>query len=209
MIKATTHFNRQIIYFPHFSYNFCKDYIEQKIVDDIKNAIDDKKNNFLFFGQIRLSKGIDILIEAFKYIERMTNVNIIIAGVDKKNIMENVKLPNNVKLINRYIENDELNYLFDKSQFVILPYKEIYQSGVLETVVYFQKYAILSGIYTFKKFIERYPSFGSVYSSNTPLALAQMINSVTNDVHVYKNEDMIKYKEDHDVENLIRQMLIV
>lgn len=205
-LKNKAGYKGNVIYYPHFRYNFAKDFNEKEIVDEVKNAIATNKVNMLFFGQIRKTKGIDVLIEAFKEIDSVDNLNVIIAGSDKGGIMQDIKMPSNVTAICRYIKDDELNYLFTKSQVVLLPYKEIYQSGVLETVVYFQKFAILSDVRAFREFVERYPSFGITYSPNNGKCLADCMKNVTLMSCKYSEQDIINYNNDHDIEILKKQM---
>lgn len=205
-LQKGTSFCGNIICFPLFRYNFSKAYDETTLPDEIKNATAPGKINMLFFGQIRESKGIDVLIDAFKYIADEKQLNVIIAGSDKSGSLANVELPQNVVAICRYIRDDELNYLFANAQAVLLPYKEIYQSAVLETVVYFQKYAIMSDVRAFKDFSERYPSFGTIYSPNDGAALASCMKKVVENACSYNADDIQKYEEDRDIEKLISQM---
>lgn len=205
-LKIEVGFRGNVLYYPHFRYNFNKDFNESDIIDEVKRSIAPDKVNMLFFGQIRMTKGIDVLIDAFKDISNMDNINIIVAGSDKSGIMNDVILPENVTAICRYIKDDELNYLFTKSQVVLLPYKEIYQSGVLETVVYFQKFAIMSDVRAFREFLEKYPSFGITFSPNTGAALAECIKRVTSMSYMYATLDIQKYEDNHDVDILKTQM---
>lgn len=205
-LKSEAGFKGNVLFYPHFRYNFSKDFNEATIVEEVKNAVAPDKVNMLFFGQIRETKGIDVLIDAFENIETIENLNVIIAGSDKSEIMKDVKLPENVKAICRYIKDDELNYLFTKSQVVLLPYKEIYQSGVLETVVYFQKYAIMSDVRAFREFVEKYPSFGVTYAPNNGMALAECMNNAVAMSCEYSASDIQKYEDDHDIEILKKQM---
>lgn len=205
-LKNEAGYKGNVLYYPHFRYNFSKDFNEADIVDEVKNAVAPNKVNMLFFGQIRETKGIDVLIDAFKDIVEAEDFNVVIAGSDKSEIMKDVKLPENVKAICRYVKDDELNYLFTKSQVVLLPYKEIYQSGVLETVVYFQKYAIMSDVRAFREFVEKYPSFGVTYSPNSGAALAECMKVAAGMSCTYSDKDIQKYEDDHDIEILKRQM---
>ena len=205
-LKNEAGYKGNVLYYPHFRYNFSKDFNEADIFDEVKNAVAPNKVNMLFFGQIRETKGIDVLIDAFRDIEKIENLNVIIAGSDKSEIMKGVKLPENVKTICRYIKDDELNYLFTKSQVVLLPYKEIYQSGVLETVVYFQKYAIMSDVRAFREFVEKYPSFGVTYAPNNGMALAECMKNAVAMSCEYSASDIQKYEDDHDIEILKKQM---
>jgi glycosyltransferase involved in cell wall biosynthesis len=97
--------------------------------------LDLNKTYFLFFGQIRKSKGLDVLLEAFP---KLDNAKLIIAGKpwrddfsEYQSIIDRRGISSHVKSIIRYIEEDEKDLFYSASDFVILPYKEIYQSGVL------------------------------------------------------------------------------
>jgi D-inositol-3-phosphate glycosyltransferase len=97
--------------------------------------LDPSKTYFLFFGQIRKSKGLDILLEAFP---KLDNVELIIAGKpwrddfsEYQSIIDRRGISSYVKSIIRYIEDDEKDLFYSAADFVVLPYKEIYQSGVL------------------------------------------------------------------------------
>lgn len=205
ILKEEVHYTGNILRFPHFQYDFDKHFDESSIDSEVKNAVVEGKNNFLFFGQIRESKGIDVLIDAIGLLEGDESLNIIIAGSDKYGLMSSVKLPQNVKLICRYIRDDELSFLFTKAQAVILPYKEIFQSGVLEMVVYFRKFAIMSDVRAFQEFVNLYPSFGVTYSPNIGTSLAAcMKNNLV--IPPYSQDDICKYQNDRDVSNLIRQI---
>jgi glycosyltransferase involved in cell wall biosynthesis len=112
----------------------------------------------------------------------------------------------------RYIEDDELNYLFSKCQYVLLPYTEIYQSGVLEVVIYFQCPALMSDIPFFHHTLSEFPSFGHLFTPNTPEALADRIQTIAHGEGRLKayftEEDQKKYKDLHDPSRLISFLLV-
>lgn len=196
---------KNIIYFPHFDYTYSSNYDEQSIVDEVKSAIMPDKINLLFFGQVSLTKGIDILLDAAPMINE--RFNLIVAGMDKGHLLDKVNGGDNVRLINRYIKDDELIYLFSNIQMAVLPYREIFQSGVLETIVHFQRYAIMSPVAAFDEFHSTYPSFGMVYKENTPECLAESVNSLACVPSVsYSDEDVKRYKNNHDINQLLIKM---
>lgn len=85
-----------------------------------------------FFGRIEHYKGLDILVEAFERCSTQ-NLKLIIAGNGtiphnlKKRIVQN----NSITLINRYIEDFEIEDFLSNVDLVILPYKRASQSGVI------------------------------------------------------------------------------
>ncbi|WP_300725196.1 glycosyltransferase [uncultured Bacteroides sp.] len=205
-------YQNKILFFPHFSYDFSKELDLNKVGPDIQQSLSSEKINFLFFGQIRMSKGIDILIDALSFIDERIRkqINVIIAGQDKTNIITSTNVPDFVNKICRYINDSELNYLFKNVDYILLPYKEIYQSGVLEAVIYFQKPAIMSNIGYFSDIKKAYPSFGITYEPNTGKDLAKIIQDtvVNHNVNTFYNEfDLKKYIDDHNPKQLINEIL--
>ena len=88
----------------------------------------------MFFGRIQKYKGVNILCEAYEILsQRYNNITLTIAGkgeidADHKSIEQN----NSVKIINRYIPDDEVDdfFLVDNT-ILVLPYVDSSQSGVL------------------------------------------------------------------------------
>ncbi len=204
-LKKKCDYSGQIILYPHFRYHFNKCFDLSKVGEDVKSSIKKGNKNYLFFGQLRISKGVDVLTESFKYLTDNDDLNIIVAGSDKGMLMSNVEVPSNVVKILRYIKDDELNFLFTKCDAVLLPYKEIYQSGVLETVIHFEKYAVMSDLCAFKEVVLKYPSFGTIYSPNDGKSLANCLKSLV--LHSgYSESDKLSYEKAHDIKILIAQM---
>lgn len=196
------------IYYPHFSYEFSKEINPLEVAAEIKEAVETDKINFLFFGQLRQTKGITILQQTIDILKQKDfEGNIIIAGMDKEHFIDETQQPSFVKTILRYITDSELNHLFSNCQFVLLPYTEIYQSGVLEVVIYFRCPALMSDIPYFRQMVDDFPSFGHLYHPNTPEALAELMTMMTKgnvtrgDYFVEK--DIAKYNELHEPSRLI------
>ncbi len=196
------------IYYPHFSYEFSKEINPHEVAPEIKEAVKTDKINFLFFGQLRQTKGITILQKAIDILKQKDFAgNIIIAGMDKEHFIDETQQPPFVQTILRYITDSELNHLFSTCQFVLLPYTEIYQSGVLEVVIYFRCPALMSDIPYFSQMIDQFPSFGHLYHPNTPEALAELMNriikgNVTGGKY-FVEKDIAKYNELHEPSRLI------
>ena len=198
----------RLCYYPHFSYQFSKQIDMSHVAPEVRDAVKADKVNFLFFGQLRETKGIGILREAIRLLEQQGfDHNIIIAGLDKERLLSGQTLPRFVQPILRYIDDNELNYLFSRCQYVLLPYTEIYQSGVLEVVIYFRCPALMSDIPYFRHIADSYPSFGHLFSPNTPQALAAQIreccSAESQSRHYFADGDIRKYQDLHDPSHLI------
>ncbi len=106
------------------------------------------KEYILFFGRISPYKGIELLLKAMlKVHESYPNINLIIAGNGNFNfdIGKYANL-NYVEIRNRFIPTEELAELIDASKFVVCPYTDATQSGVIMSCYAFNKPVIASDV---------------------------------------------------------------
>ncbi len=89
----------------------------------------------LFFGQIKIVKGLDLLLEAFP---NDSSSELIIAGKpwkDDFNLYQEIIDKRGINDLThqyiRYITEEERDCFYQAADFIILPYREIFQSGVL------------------------------------------------------------------------------
>jgi glycosyltransferase involved in cell wall biosynthesis len=98
----------------------------------------------LFFGLMRPYKGIDVLLDAWQGIE---GAQLWIAGMPRMDISSmRAAAPPNVRFVPRFITDSELPAYFRRADLVVLPYREIDQSGVLATALAFGKPLLLSDV---------------------------------------------------------------
>lgn len=91
----------------------------------------------LFFGRISEYKGVDLLTSAFvKSICKTKGYKLVIAG---KGSISYCCQCEDVILLNRYIENEELANLIRNCDFVVLPYRSATQSGCVMSAYAFNK----------------------------------------------------------------------
>ena len=169
------------LHVPHFKYSFSKTYDEAKLSPEILTARNEERVNILFFGNITYDKGIDLLIETVNNLPEITRkrLNIIIAGKDfdgavHRNTIMDSKI---YRLFLRHIEDDELIYLYEHTDYVILPYRKTSQSGILEMAFYFRKPILASDIPYFRKMLTEFPSFGELLG-NDVIAYAKVLTEI-------------------------------
>jgi glycosyltransferase involved in cell wall biosynthesis len=98
----------------------------------------------LCFGLMRPYKGIDLLLEAWRGIE---GAELWIAGMPRMDIAPlTAAAPAGVRFVPRFIGDDELPAYFRRADLVVLPYREIDQSGVLFTALAFGKPLLASDV---------------------------------------------------------------
>jgi glycosyltransferase involved in cell wall biosynthesis len=98
----------------------------------------------LCFGLIRPYKGIDLLLEAWREIE---DAELWIVGMPRMDIGSLIAAASpSVRFVSRFIGDGELPAYFQRADLVVLPYREIDQSGVLFTALAFGKPLLLSDV---------------------------------------------------------------
>ena len=101
----------------------------------------------LFFGLLRPYKGIDVLLEAFREID---DAELWIAGMPRMpldSLREGARrTPGMVRIVPRFVPDREIAAYFRRADLVVLPYREIEQSGVLYTALAFGKPIVLSEV---------------------------------------------------------------
>lgn len=101
----------------------------------------------LFFGLLRPYKGIDVLLEAFASV---AGAELWIAGMPRMPLEELQRLaaraPGRVRFLPRFISDPEIPALLRRADLLVLPYREIEQSGVLYAGLAFGKPMVLSDV---------------------------------------------------------------
>jgi len=89
--------------------------------------------NFLFFGRIQNYKGLHVLSEAFEKVQKQyPDAHLTVAGSgDFSEYEEEYAALDNTTVMNKYITDDEIAYLFSKpNTVVVMPYIDATQSGI-------------------------------------------------------------------------------
>jgi len=204
-------YKKKVIYTPHIHYEINKLFNLENVHDDVGGSFLDGYLYFLFFGNIMPSKGIYDLLSAIEKIDfNNSKARVIIAGQDNFNNIEtynNLKeIKKKSKLFLRYINDDEMKYLFTKSNYVLLPYIDISQSGVLEMAINFKKPVLTSNLKFFQNILNTHSSFGKYINTKNSTTFAKLIESeaLSNDqMQYYTNTDTEKYFNDNEFDNLI------
>lgn len=98
----------------------------------------------LCFGLIRPYKGIDVLLDAWRGIG---DAELWVVGRPRMDMDAlRAAAPPNVRFLERFVADAELPAIFARADAVVLPYREIDQSGVLFTALAFGKPLVLSDV---------------------------------------------------------------
>lgn len=102
----------------------------------------------LFFGKITPYKGLDYLLPAMVEIhKRVPAIKLVIAGSGRFyfDISDYQEL-NYIKFINRFVRDDELAGLISYSKFIVCPYTDATQSGVVMSAFAFGKPVVATNV---------------------------------------------------------------
>lgn len=120
----------------------------------------DCENYALFFGRIEPYKGLSRLFEAWSLFQDQASDEerhiLVIAGSGRLSDEERrlVAVSRNVVLINRFISDEELNWLFENCAFSVLPYVKATQSGIIPISYKFGKPVVVSGDVGLTQFVD-------------------------------------------------------
>ena len=123
------------------------------LVDEVKHKGLNIDNYILFFGRIDKYKGI---INFLKPFNKLNNYYFVIAGCGKltEEEMSIINSNDNVILLNRFISDGEMIYLFKYSRCLVLPYIEATQSGIIPIAYYYGKPVIVSNVDGLTQFVD-------------------------------------------------------
>jgi glycosyltransferase involved in cell wall biosynthesis len=134
----------------------------------------------LAFGLVRPYKGTDVLLEAFRRVE---GAELWIAGMPRMPMDELRELarqaPGTVRLIDRFIPDPEIPAFMRRADLVVLPYRNIEQSGVLYTALAFGRPLVLSSVGGFPEIAER--GAARLVPPEDPEALAETLSELLAD----------------------------
>jgi glycosyltransferase involved in cell wall biosynthesis len=98
----------------------------------------------LCFGLMRPYKGIDVLLEAWRGVE---GAELWVVGMPRMDLGPlRAAAPPRVRFVSRFVTDPELPAYFRRADLVVLPYREIDQSGVLFTALAFGRPLLLSAV---------------------------------------------------------------
>jgi len=120
---------------------------------ELAGAAPDGAPVVLFFGLLREYKGLDVLLEAWSLVRRAAGPGaageLWIAGMprmDTTALHEAADAAGNVRFAERFINDPEAAALLRRADVVVLPYREIEQSGVLFSAMGMGRPMILSAV---------------------------------------------------------------
>jgi len=164
-----------------------------------------ESRHILFFGQLSYYKGIDLLLDAIPAVLHFyPQEQFLIAGKSNglninKSLLD--KYPNNVAFIDEYLSIDQLSSLIQSSKFVVCPYREATQSGVLMTAFAMGKAVLATNVGAFPEYISN--GINGLLCNPEAMPIANGIISMLNSNHFLELEKNIApgHSKADDIQN--------
>ena len=151
-------------------------------------------NYMLFFGRIDKYKGIGTLLRSYKKIQKNVELPLVIAGNGKfteneLSLLQSIS-SDKICVINRYIQDPEMVWLFMNASFLCLPYTEASQSGVIPIAYYFGKPVVVSDIKGLVQFVDEGKT-GYIFKTSNELE--QILINMSNDKCLQLKDSVKEY----------------
>jgi D-inositol-3-phosphate glycosyltransferase len=160
------------------------DFIDPNITKAVaieRLGLDQSKKHVLFFGQIKQSKRLDVLIKAMA---EVPDAVLIIAGKPWKAdfsqyqaLIDELGLSDRLVQMVRFVTDEERELLMKAADVAVFPYEEIYQSAALLMAMTYGLAAVTSDISAFKEVIADGEN-GRFFASGDPGSLAIVLKEV-------------------------------
>ena len=174
---------------PHGNYLPFLNIEKDKFVARDYLGIPKEKKVLLFFGMIKEVKGLEVLLNSLKYIiKKNPDVFLIIAGRVWENdfskyqkIIDDYNLQDYCLIHNKFIPQVDVDYYYGAADLVVLPYKRIYQSGVLMMSMSYQKAVLVSDLPPLLDIVNDRET-GFVFKSEDSVDLSNKLNYILSDL---------------------------
>ena len=164
---------------PHGAFDYLTRLPDEQRLPDELAAVEGPV--VLFFGLLRPYKGIDVLLEAFREVE---GAELWIVGMPRmpvEPLREAARRARGtVRFVTRFVTDPEIPAYFRRADVVVLPYRDIDQSGVLYTALAFGKPMVLSAAGGFTELVERHGA-GRLVPPGDPAALGSALEELLGD----------------------------
>lgn len=137
------------------------------------------KNVILFFGLIRKYKGLDKLLKAKKIINQYLPDSYLLAVGEcyeelgyYEGIIKEENIAGESRLINQFVENEEIEPYFKAADVVVLPYNTASQSGILMMAYGFKKPVVVNNVGGLPELVNEGRT-GFVIPDNSPERIAE------------------------------------
>lgn len=153
---------KKVTYIPHGHF---LDFVDKHEMEESRKHLNIPldKTVLLFFGQIKKVKGVGVLLEAFgKLVQKREDLFLVIAGnvwkddfAPYQEIIDRYSLTDKqLKTDIRFIPDEEVGYYYSACDIAMMPYIDVYQSGVIQLAYAYGKPTVATSIPPFMEIVE-------------------------------------------------------
>ena len=166
-----------------------------------KPSMQSDKMNLLMFGIQSKYKGTDLLVEAIGLLqaEEREKISVTIAGKTNQDLYQeyiNKAESLQIKWVNRYLTDEELNQLITDSDLVLFPYRDISQSGALLLTLAFRKQLVVSLLPSFIETLDGLPSSSFVEVGSSSALASNISKRIRKEVNIQSELEAIDSLQD-------------
>jgi glycosyltransferase involved in cell wall biosynthesis len=173
----------RVVVIPHGAFDYLASLPANGAIDGLAGDLEGRKV-VLCFGLVRPYKGVDVLIEAFASSPPEALLLVVgraLVSTDPlRRQASELGIADRVRFVSRFVADEELAALFRRADLVVLPYREIEQSGVLFTALAFGAPTIASAVGGFVEVGERHGALRLVPPAD-PVALGDALGELLSD----------------------------
>lgn len=166
----------------------------------------------LFFGKIDEYKGLDVLLSAFDRLP-LSNARLIVAGEFRnplyrariQSLLETISHRSKVHLFERFIPNDEVEVFFKAGDVLCLPYRNIYQSGLVFLAPRFGLPMVTTDVGSLREFVG--DIFGLVCRTNDAAGLEETLTTFFSNREQFSSAAILEKAQKYRWENICRALL--
>lgn len=163
----------------------------------------------LFFGRIEEYKGITLLYKAFTEVPELYNNYLLVIAGNGTLPFERAVGEINVVMMNRYIKDTEIRYMYEQAACVVYPYISATQSGVLSLAFYFRTPTLTSDVPFFRSIIESTEA-GMLFKAGDLGDLKQKLLSLLSlDTLNLKSREAEYYEKNYNSKAIRKQLLTI
>ena len=153
------------VYIQHFGINqdYNKKYDLEKIDLEVKAKMDKAAKIYLYIGTVYYNKGIDRVIRMWK--DMPDDELLVVIGIWKEGYEEIAEYlneqgdPENIIIMNKFVEDDIANYLIFRSDLILIPYRHASMSSVVYMAANFEKTFLATDVGAIKEYANEESSF--------------------------------------------------